>query len=640
MSNISSTTQLPISTDNTADVLFGYLLWIVLLVTVIGVIVSVLILSRKNNSVSDLSYDDLQENTTEDIFGKSWDFETSLSSMDGPVDINDTGVRLNFKNYGQNPEEESKLYLHCSVHDNFKLLASKLNVNNDQMLVSPAVELTLLSKQYLNGYMVIEIPVCKLKTFESLRVHWIATPLTSSLTKKDIPFQKDPASSALDCYYTWSDNGTVLVYTNHFCLFFCSCFRSDIRFELSAQICARVGQIDGFPTLKVKFIFLGIQNRLKNRQEDELESDIKNGFHVIEYGEIKLLEKQNSKKKRGFLRCSIDILMGDNCPKWEHVKRKRNQSSIYRVVQEGDQCPIYQAVQDVDVAELMKRWHREHELCHCMTWYMKCEKRYSHRLPIVVDVTHSSHDGKRHLDTTFTMEVDITTGPDKVHDHNDVSGDRLLKPPHESRESEEVDSEHPYDMIPIIPTETALSHQLPTRTNKGRAETGVRNNTGFLYIETEQESQRNTPDMTYDCPDYMSTGSNYASMNAPVNGLNRSKGITSVSPYASANVSDRSRRQHSRHSNNILVNNSSSNKQAGGSRDHNGSRGTSSSPIINSETTDRHLHDPNDRPPTIGASNDPDETMKKQIVDDEQTIANSTVSDSLTNGNNETITFV
>ncbi|XP_069128438.1 uncharacterized protein [Argopecten irradians] len=640
MTSTSTTEQLPYSADHSDEVFYGILIVGVVIFSAAGSILTILYLfQRRNNSVSHRCSECIEcikENTTEDIFDKSWDFKTPISLKDEIIDINDTGVRLNFKNYSNNPEEEGQQYVFCSVHDNFTLLAPKIKVKKDQMLVSPGVEVTLSSKKKFTGYVTIEIPMCKMETVESIRVHWVATPLTSTPTTRDIPFEKDPSSSRLDCFYTWSDNDNVLVYTKHFSLFYCWCFKSAVRFELSAQICARVGQINGFPTLQIKFKILGMQNKLKKRQKNE-----HNGFHVVESGEIKLLENQNSKKKRGFLKCRIETLLRDNCPGWQHVTR------------EGNQEQVYPTEQDVDIAELIKSWQRHHELCYCISWYMRCEMRSCHRLPIVVDVNNSSRDGKSHQKTTFTTEVDVSTAP--VQDKSDVSSER---------ESEEAEvTSHTYDKISLLSRETALSQKLRlTRLNRGRGKREGHENGGFSYISPNHENQRQIPEMMYDSPEYRSSGSSYASMKGHVNGLNRKAEQARTSPYEM-----RTRKQNlpAGHINILPINSSSSNTPNCETSDDSVTCSTSSPPTSYSESTSYHepvsshepvsypdpmiyseeteyqqRQEPLRRPRTIGASMDQEETNIKERVDFEQTLAKSPVSDSISNSDHDVVAFV
>ncbi|XP_021379004.1 uncharacterized protein LOC110466660 [Mizuhopecten yessoensis] len=557
-----------------------------------------------------------------DMFGRSWDFRKPLSSLKDQIHINETGVSVAFSKNSNQYEQELKFNVYCSIHENFKVLASKLNIKNYQMLVSPVAELALSYKTHLHGHVILELPLCKFETFSSLGVHWISTPLTTFATVKDIPYEKDPTSSSLDCFYTLSDSGTVRVYTNHFSLFFCTCCKSDIRFELLAQTCARVGVIDGYPTLQIKLFFQGLQNRLKKREENENELDKKKGFNVIEGGEIHLLKKPNSKTKSGFLKCRLSTLMEERCPKWEHIKRGE------------DQCPIYQPEQVVDVAELIRCWHKDHELCYCINWYLKCEKRYCHRLPIVIDVENTRHLTKsdKKIQTTFTMEVDINTGLNRFQDPirnliDSLGHDKMRRlldvlelRSIQERGRVEDEKEQWYETLSAVRTDPNVSLRLGNAMATVGVELCDQNIIGLINAESGHENQRvarNELEHSYDCPETISTGSGYAKVNSHFATNIRNPESTYLSLNSVANDSVRSRRsqlQPPRHKT-VFLESSTSSYALTSTSGHAHDEGATARPIIYSESKDKQNHVIADRPSPIGGYNDSDGTNRKEIID-------------------------
>ncbi|XP_021378940.1 uncharacterized protein LOC110466632 [Mizuhopecten yessoensis] len=316
--------------------------------------------------------------------------------------------------------------------------------------------------------------------------------------------------------------------------------------------------------------------------------------------------------------------MEERCPKWEHIKRGE------------DQCPIYQPEQVVDVAELIRCWHRDHELCYCINWYLKCEKRYCDRLPIVIDVENTRHLTKcdKKIQTTFTMEVDISTelntvsyistglntfqdpirnlidslGHDKMRGLLDVLELRSTQ----ERGSVDDEKEQWYETLSAIRTDPNLSLRLGRAMATVDVELCDLNIFGMTNAESGHEYQRmarNELEQSYDCPETISTGSSYANVNSHFNANIRNPESTYLSLNSVANDSVRSRRSQlpSPRHNHVFHESSTSS--------HAHDEGAIARPIIYSELIDRQNHVFAERPSPIGASNDSDETNEKEIID-------------------------
>ncbi|XP_033761530.1 uncharacterized protein LOC117343295 [Pecten maximus] len=256
-----------------------------------------------------------------------WQIREEISLKNLKVPIVRSAVKLSFceGNFKESPG--TSFALRGSVHTDLGSLCKCLDIEDNRMLVSPVPEFHVGKNVILNDYAITEIPLCVPAMSSSLKVHWMETNKNQPKTMADVPFVQCHRKTGMDTFYIIPEgrNTCVHVYTRHFSVFYCTACKEEIQFKMAAEVYAREGSIDGFPTLHVTMPLLGPYEMLEDCREERNRRMEEVNFRRIDRGKISTLKSKHSTALRFQLKHPLN---------WVHDKEQGE--VIYEEVQLND----------------------------------------------------------------------------------------------------------------------------------------------------------------------------------------------------------------------------------------------------------------------------------------------------------------
>ncbi|XP_069114657.1 uncharacterized protein [Argopecten irradians] len=323
-----------------------------------------------------------------DILKGQWKIRQNICMQNLNVSIETSTVKLSFSKDNFKNGQDSSFSLCGSVHTDLRKLLQCIEIEDDRMLVSPVPEFHIGRSMMLYDYAITEIPLCVPVHSPSLKVHCMETD-DSNLKTIDVPFQKYPHMSSLDIFYIIpKDRHTcVHVYSRHFCVFYCTVCNEDVPFQMEAEVYAREGSFEGFPTVHIKMPLLGPYEMLEDCREERKKSMEEVNFKRIDRGKIKTLESKIGTALKFCLKSPLN---------WDHDTDR--EGVIFQQEQFIDETPSIKCIS--------KRHHLQDD--GAIQWKIKCKEPYRGTIAFTIDVTNfSTSDHRDSKISRFRPEFEV-----------------------------------------------------------------------------------------------------------------------------------------------------------------------------------------------------------------------------------------